>query len=64
MHLLDMIGNMDETLVNFYMPSNRTMNIKGEKRILIKTTGNEKRRFTVLACMAVGKRLWPMVIFK
>ena len=62
---LGMIGNMDETAVNFDMPSNRTVNVKGEKTILIKTTGNEKKRFTVvLACMADGKKLRPMVIFK
>ena len=39
--------------------------IKGEKTILLKTTGHEKTRFTVvLACMADGKKLKPMVIFK
>ena len=33
----------DETQVNLNMPSNRTVNVKGEKTILIKTTGNEKK---------------------
>ena len=33
--------------------------------MMIKTTGHEKRRFTVvLACMADGTKLRPVVIFK
>ena len=59
------IGNMDETPVWFDMPSARTVSEKGEKIILVKTTGNEKYRFTVvLACMADGTRLKPMIVFK
>ena len=39
--------------------------IRGEKTILVKTTGHEKSRFTVvLACLANGVGLKPMVIFK
>ena len=53
------IGNMDETPMNFDMPPNRTVNSKGSKTVLIKT------RFTVvLACMADGTKLKPMVVFK
>ena len=59
------IGNMDETPVWFDMPSTRTVSKCGEKTVLIRTTGHEKSRFTVvLACMADGTRLKPMVIFK
>ena len=59
------IGNMDETPMNFDMPPNRTVNSKGSKTVLIKTTGHEKTRFTVvLACMADGTKLKPMVVFK
>ena len=63
---LAMIGNMYETPVNFDMPSNRTVNVKCKKKtILIKATGNEKSRFTVvLACIANSKELRPVVIFK
>ena len=61
---LDMTGNMDETLVNFDLSSNRIVNVKDEKTILSKTIGNKKRRFAVvLACMANGKKLQPMVTF-
>ena len=53
------IGNMDEMPMNFDMPPNRTVNSKGSKTVLIKT------RFTVvLACMADGTKLKPMVVFK
>ena len=59
------IGNMDEMPMNFDMPPNRTVNSKGSKTVLIKTTGHEKTRFTVvLACMAHGTKLKPMVVFK
>ena len=59
------IGNMDETPMNFDMPPNRTFNSKGSKTVLIKTTGHEKTRFTVvLACMADRTKLKPMVVYK
>ena len=49
----------------FDMPSTRTVNKKGEKSVMIKTTGHEKTHFTVvLACMADGGKLPYMVIFK
>uniref|UniRef100_H3A0T2 HTH CENPB-type domain-containing protein n=1 Tax=Latimeria chalumnae TaxID=7897 RepID=H3A0T2_LATCH len=64
-YLLCHIGNMDETPMNFDMPSNRTVDSKGSKTVLVKTTGHEKTRFmVVLACMANGTKLKPMVIFK
>ena len=40
--ILHTLGNMDETPVNFDIPSNRNMNVKGKKTILVKTIGNEK----------------------
>ena len=50
--------------MNFDMPPNRTVNRKGCKTVLIKTTGHEKTRFTVvLACMADGTKLKSMVVF-
>ena len=37
----------------------------GAKTVLVKTTGHEKSRFTiVLACIADGTKLKPMVFFK
>src|SRR6218665_1265677 len=62
---LSQIGNMDETPMTFDLPSNRTVDSSGAKTILVKTTGHEKTHFTVvLACMADGKKLKPVVIFK
>ena len=62
---IQQIGNMDETPMNFDMPLSHTVSSAGEKSILIKTTGNEKNHFTVvLACLANGTKLKPMVIFK
>ena len=56
---------MDETPVWFEMPSARTANAKGEKTVLVNTTGHEKSWFTVvLACLADGAKLNPMMIFK
>ena len=43
----------------------KTVNSKGQKTVLVNTTGHEKSRFTVvLTCLADGTRLKPMVIFK
>ena len=59
------IGNMDETPVWFDMPAARTVESRGVKTVLLKTTGNEKTRFTVvLSCLADGTKLKPMVIFR
>jgi len=56
---------MDETPLNFNMLGNRTVDYKGLKTILVKSTGHEKTKFTVmLSCMADGTKLKPMVIFK
>uniref|UniRef100_K7FGA6 HTH CENPB-type domain-containing protein n=1 Tax=Pelodiscus sinensis TaxID=13735 RepID=K7FGA6_PELSI len=64
-YALSQIGNMDETPMNFDMVGNKTVNPKGAKTVLIKTTGHEKSSFTVvLACTADGAKLRPMIIFK
>jgi hypothetical protein len=55
---------MDETLMNFDMINNRTMETKGAKIVQVRSIGHEKTRFTVvLTCMADGTKLKPMVIF-
>lgn len=62
---LGCIGNMDETPMCFDMPGNRTVETKGKKTVLLKTTGHEKTRFTVvLTCLADGRKLKPMIILK
>ena len=64
-YALDCIGNMDETPVTMDMVGNNTVDKVGKKTILLKTTGHEKCRYTVvLACMADGTKLPPMLIFK
>lgn len=60
-----LIGNMDETPLTFDLPRNTTIDQTGNKTISIRTCGYEKSGFTVvLSCMADGKKLPPMIIFK
>lgn len=50
---LNQIGNADQTPVFFDMPTSVTVNKKGEKSVIVKSTGIEKSRVTVmLACLA------------
>uniref|UniRef100_A0A1A7X7M9 HTH CENPB-type domain-containing protein n=1 Tax=Iconisemion striatum TaxID=60296 RepID=A0A1A7X7M9_9TELE len=64
-YALDQIGNADQTPVFFDMPSSVTVHKKGEKSVIVKSTGNEKNRVTVmLACLADGTKLPPYVILK
>ena len=59
------IGNMDETPVYFDMVGNLTIENRGVKSVQVRTTGNEKNRFTcVLTVLADGTKLPPIVIFK
>lgn len=59
------IINMDEVLLTFNIPMNRTIDSKGTSSVNIRTTAHEKLSFTVvLECIARGKNLPPMVIFK
>ena len=39
---------MDEVPLPFDVPSNETVDVKGAKTIMIKTSGNEKTRYTVV----------------
>ncbi|KFM71972.1 Pogo transposable element with KRAB, partial [Stegodyphus mimosarum] len=57
--------NMDETLLAFDCPPNRTVDETGAKTASVLTTGHERTSFTcVLACAANGDKLKPMIIFK
>ena len=59
------LGNMDEVPLTFDVPSNKTVDAKGSKIIMIKTSGNEKTRYTVvLACCADGTKLPTLIIFE
>jgi len=56
------LGNMDEVPLAFDVPSNKTVDVKGAKTIMIKTSGNEKTRYTVvLVCCADGTKLPPLL---
>lgn len=60
---LSSIGNMDETPMSMDLPINRTVNLKGENTVTIRTTGNKKSNFTVvLSCLADGTKLKPIVM--
>ena len=48
------IFNMDKTPVWFDMAGVYTVNQKGEKTVHVRTTGNEKNRFTVVLTIAAG----------
>ena len=41
---LGQLGNMDEVPLTFDVPSNKTVDVKGAKTIMIKISGNEKTR--------------------
>ena len=42
---------MDEVPLTFDVPSNKTVDVTGVKTIMIKTSGNEKTRYTVRAVL-------------
>jgi transposase-like protein len=55
---LNSIFNMDETPVWFDMAGNITVNNKGDKTVHIRTTGNDKNRFTVVLTCSAGKKIF------
>ncbi|KAH7959912.1 hypothetical protein HPB49_014863 [Dermacentor silvarum] len=62
---LSQIGNADQTPLTFDMPRNTTVNEKGARSVLVKTSGAQKQRCTVmLAVTADGRKLPPHVILK
>jgi hypothetical protein len=63
--MLGHIGNADQTPVYFDMPSNITVNEKGAKAVLMRGTGNEKARISVmLGVLADGHKLPPYIILR
>ena len=56
---------MDETPLAFDLPNPTTIDKRGARTISLRTTGNERKNFTVvLGCMADGTKLPPVCIFK
>ena len=59
------IANADQTPLTFDLPSTQTLDFKGADSVTIKSTGNEKNRFTVmLGAYGDGRKMPPYVIFK
>jgi hypothetical protein len=59
------IANADETAIFLDMPPNYMLEKKGVKEVLVKTTGCEKLRLTVmLAATADGRKLPSLLILK
>jgi hypothetical protein len=59
------MGNADGTPVFFDMPANTTVDTNGSKSVLVKTTGHEKLRITMmLSVLADGRKLTPFVILR
>ena len=62
---LSCIYNMDETRMHFELPSNRTLEFSGSRRVSVKSCGAEKRSFTVVLAVAANEAKVPQkVIFK
>ncbi len=60
-----LIGNIDQTPLNFDNPGSTTIESKGKRSVIIRTNGKEKERITVnLCCMADGTKLPPLIIYK
>jgi len=58
-------ANVDETAIYLDMPPNYTLEKKGVKEVLLKTTGCEKLRLTeMLAATADGRKLPPLLNLK
>ena len=56
---------MDEVLLTFDVPSNKTVDVKGAKTITVKTSGRDKTHSpVVLSCCADGTQLPPRLISK
>ena len=59
------IGNMDETAIYLDMPGDSTLDETGTRSVLIRTTGHNKDKVTVmLAALGDGTKIAPLMIFK
>lgn len=59
------MGNINEVPPNADVPSNKNMDIKDAKVIIIKTSSHEKKHHTVVsACSASGEKLPSLLIFQ
>ena len=64
-HKLYLIFNMDETAIWFDMIPEYTLDIKGARRVYIRSSGSEKMKVSVILCSSAdGYLLIPLLIFK
>ena len=62
---LDLIVNLDETVIYMNMVLKRTINRKGKNTIMIRTHGHKLIRISVLLCViSTGCKLIPIIIMK
>ena len=58
------IYNMDEMPIYFDSPNKKTYEFKGKDSVIVKTTGHEKTRFTLVLCASNdGQKVMPAIIF-
>ena len=63
--LMEQMANADDTAIYLDMPPNYTLDKKGVKEVLLKTTGCKKLRITVMLAATVdGRKLPPLLILK
>jgi len=63
--LMGQMANADETAIYLDMTPNYTLEKKGVKEILLKNTGCEKLRLTIMIAATVdGRKLPPLLILK
>jgi hypothetical protein len=63
-YIVSQIGNADQTLVHFEMPLDTTMHKKGDKKVTVRTSDNEKQRCMVLRITADNRKLPPYIVLK
>ncbi len=62
---VNFIGNMDEVAIYYEVPARKVVQKRGSKTVVVKTSGASRSRVTgILAVMADGTKLPPMIIFK
>ena len=54
--------NLDETAIFFEMSGSHTLDVSSAKRTMIRTTGNDKQRITVIPIIASDGYLFPPII--
>lgn len=64
LNTLHLYANMDESPIQFHMPSKLTLNKTEEITVKSHSTGNENNFAMVMTCLADGSRLKSLIILK